>query len=1086
MRLLPLWLVGCALLTIAIASTARAEKIETCEAFLPGSRPYVAVIASFDGEWVTNANAQAVKDGVELYVRTSSKLTQLNLGFRYFSDGGDEHRARQCTEHLLRDENAVAIIGTIDSHSTRAIAETERASSTATVSPTPALALLTPGATHKFLASAPSKLATDKACISDPADLSAEAEPDWFFRVCLSDEQMIDGLVRYIGLESPGRVVRKLFAIHSGTYYGRGLRHLLKVKCERNEKAICSVANDELCVEARIDGDSDGSGKEAKRRKILDEFKAAWRKSGDLNDAIVLLLYTEDAAWFLDKIHAEFPTARVFVGTNNSRDNFRRQAGASATEGVVTVSSYGEYAAVSIERIEFEHQFPKDKIPDTYAAQGYDSAMFVVEAYARLPRAVQEQPPDRRAQLIGALNNLGADPNIRGVLGPFRFGLDRARELAPEIMVWSDGKLVPPKLAAKGFGLSPERSGMLLGLVGGLALVLLSWIPVKQFVTDAVSSVSIAVSSVSIVADRLGVVVKMPLGMPEVRFGVSVFHACAVFLLVLISAAAVLVLAGETRSPYLASWPVRLVMPSLLRVGWLRAKYYKRLLRRARKNLSQQRKAHEGERYIALPAAMTWHDLDSSLASTPVSFPNPADRLADVLYPLPARRGLRVLIRAPGGRGKSALLREVRSRLLDRVRIGGRIPLECELGALADLGGSHSFVQRLDARFAHEAQLIRDLRSGQFVLFLDRLSGSDEEIRQLVAVMNAEELALTHIVFGSRPFDLAQQSLLPDELFDVVCVPERLNDDGLDAFVKTYSNTKDVAREAITRTCKAPDGTYVPLLVRLALLAGPEATLVQTSDVYREALRRLLKDQHSPNEIIDQIAKLCAESTIPHRDGTLSYAEAHTQDKELLGVLKHAGILLPVEPHRLDRDTPEPRALRFLHENVHAYLTARGIAIRKDWQRLDSFVAHRRLTDAVATFDEADVYSLCIQLVSDRDQGALIDSMKTKLKAWARDYREVLSLQDVYSGLDDKLDAVQSALGSNEGAGRAIVVALGCFQKDKDARTELRLVSRLYRSVARKIELAGGDDCAVDSVTRSSHPAAAPNSAASATMTGEM
>jgi hypothetical protein len=329
-----------------------------------------------------------------------------------------------------------------------------------------------------------------------------------------------------------------------------------------------------------------------------------------------------------------------------------------------------------------------------------------------------------------------------------------------------------------------------------------------------------------------------------------------------------------------------------------------------------------------------------------------------------------VLIESPGGRGKSALVREVARLLLESFLAdpGNPLPIYCD-------GQAVEFKQVTDInRMVALAlgdyqplpdQLAEQIRSGLFVLIVDGLTESNLSaglIREYVAGNKASRLLAT-----SRPDAGYHQAFRTADHWAIV-EPKPLDGSTLKAFVSKYGRAglpaASFPRELLAafwldegalnalvaehagptvsgtslspellEACRSADGqSYLQILVRLAL-GLPDASARSLSDLYERTLERLLRNP-AKTVTVDQIKadtrRLCLETYWETGERRLLFADAKEGNKKTLGVLKDAGIVVadgtPVV------STREPQRVRFFHDSVQSYMTAKALAVKYDGQ----------------------------------------------------------------------------------------------------------------------------------------------------------
>ncbi|HSP76889.1 MAG TPA: hypothetical protein VLQ93_00060, partial [Myxococcaceae bacterium] len=132
--------------------------------------------------------------------------------------------------------------------------------------------------------------------------------------------------------------------------------------------------------------------------------------------------------------------------------------------------------------------------------------------------------------------------------------------------------------------------------------------------------------------------------------------------------------------------------------------------------------------------------------------------------------------------------------------------------------------------------------------------------------------------------------------------------------------------EALLRICRgrSADGSYVPLLVRLALQFGG-GDVDSVINLYRAVFAGLLKkapDDEATSELLAFAETLCLGSYWEHRSRLIVFRDNPEEGK--LRVLLDAGLLVPADA----RPGPVPTHVRFFHDSMQSYLTARALYAR--------------------------------------------------------------------------------------------------------------------------------------------------------------
>ena len=94
-------------------------------------------------------------------------------------------------------------------------------------------------------------------------------------------------------------------------------------------------------------------------------------------------------------------------------------------------------------------------------------------------------------------------------------------------------------------------------------------------------------------------------------------------------------------------------------------------------------------------------------------------------------------------------------------------------------------------------------------------------------------------------------------------VLEKLNDETITDFIRGYLGEDGILPESLRHICRSRDGTYQPILIRLAIHANEQET-TDIAGLYEATIRKLIKnripDESVFNELMAATYKLCIES----------------------------------------------------------------------------------------------------------------------------------------------------------------------------------------------------------------------------------
>ncbi|QRN96742.1 hypothetical protein JRI60_48500 [Archangium violaceum] len=358
----------------------------------------------------------------------------------------------------------------------------------------------------------------------------------------------------------------------------------------------------------------------------------------------------------------------------------------------------------------------------------------------------------------------------------------------------------------------------------------------------------------------------------------------------------------------------------LLRWPVFRRRFFASYVRQVRRRVEVASAHANGEVYVELSSHVTEH-------AGPGMPPSASERTAEELATLLTRERAHLLIQCAGGRGKSALLRQLVRLSLERFEKRPSSPLPVFIDpaaedletaakdALGDLGLPEALRDAL-------------LESGDFFLVLDGLTESKLEPEALRRYLEREMGLHAPVLLSARPNE-AYRTAMAHSLRWMGVEPKRLDGAGLVRFQAAYpgADGKPVPLSgSLERICRgrAADGTYVPILVRLALRFGG-GDVDSVINLYRAVFAGLLKkdpEDAATSELLAFAEALCLGSYWEHRSRLIVYRDSPDEPK--LRVLLDAGLLVPADA----RPGPVPTHVRFFHDSMQSYLTARALYAR--------------------------------------------------------------------------------------------------------------------------------------------------------------
>jgi hypothetical protein len=495
----------------------------------------------------------------------------------------------------------------------------------------------------------------------------------------------------------------------------------------------------------------------------------------------------------------------------------------------------------------------------------------------------------------------------------------------------------------------------------------------------------------------------------------------------------------------------RLAVPLALGLPGSRRRIFREYVASLRSQLERDKHQANGERYLALPAAVR--------GSGHPEVATEAEPASAVLSAVSGRDGAprHVLIEAPGGRGKSALLREVVERALGEFQ---KQPTRAPLPVLLAGDGEslESMVERaLGASLIASDVLKTHMEAGDLMLVIDSVSETGPPAKALESFVQGPYGGATPMLLGSRP-NRDIRHIVEGAARWMHVEPRRLDEATLETFVAHYGgNGLD---GTLKPACRGPDGTYLPVLVRMAMtIQAPSNGQASVADIYRGSFFRLFEtqfpDETARFERLREAGHWCLETY--WRDGLRrrSYDASVFQRR-----LMEAGVLVAAD------GLQPPREVQFFHDSMQSFLTAYGLAEQdragyKDLPRLvrgDDLVAWDRsrvlLRAATAPmFGRARSDILLARgtelfqmiLATFTPAADLRRWLRDELERWATDNGENLRRKEVLTAMPQE---VREQVKSTRGVSNLLKKAADtCFEADDEADA-VESLGRLYAGIA--------------------------------------
>jgi hypothetical protein len=496
----------------------------------------------------------------------------------------------------------------------------------------------------------------------------------------------------------------------------------------------------------------------------------------------------------------------------------------------------------------------------------------------------------------------------------------------------------------------------------------------------------------------------------------------------------------------------RIVVPLALRLPRSRKRLFRDYVSSIRNQLERDKDQANQERYLALPADIQTH-ADRSAGTVSA---DPAAAILPFLINGEDQRG-HVLIEAPGGRGKSALLREVVGQVLDQFhKAPGSTPLPVLLTGTGD--SVEAMAKSVLENFLLGADFFaRHLQAGDFFLVLDGISESGLADKALLQFVQGPYGSSTPLLVSSRPTRTFRHVIEGTARW-LAAEPHRLDESLLGLFVKHYGGTE--LADPVKDACRGPDGTYLPILVRMAMtIEQTGSDGVSVADLYRSYFLKLFEAQF-PNEKdrlaqLDETSRWCLETYWHDGERRRPYEATDLQQR-----LRQAGVLIASD------NLEPPKEVQFFHDSMQSYLTASGLLVQdgesyaklprpvdepteKPWNRervLLWAAANEKFAPAQADLLQTggtELLQMCLATFTPKE--SLRQWLHDELVTWAKGHWENLRKQDVMKAIPDP---VRQQVEKSRGVTKLLTKAADeCFASDQQGKS-VELLGRLYAGIA--------------------------------------
>jgi hypothetical protein len=351
----------------------------------------------------------------------------------------------------------------------------------------------------------------------------------------------------------------------------------------------------------------------------------------------------------------------------------------------------------------------------------------------------------------------------------------------------------------------------------------------------------------------------------------------------------------------------------------------------------------------------------------------------------------------------------------------------------------------------------RHLQGGDFFLVLDGISESGLADKALLQFVQGPYGSSTPLLVSSRPTRAFRHAIEGTARW-LAAEPLRLDEALLGLFVKHYGGTELAG--PVKDACRGPDGTYLPILVRMAMtIKHTGSDGVSVADFYRSYFLKLLEAQF-PNDKdrlaqLDETSRWCLETY--WRDGE---RRRRYEGTDLQQRLRQAGMLIASD------NLEPPKEVQFFHDSMQSYLTAFGLLVQdgesyaklpravddptdKPWNRervLLWAAANEKFAPPQADLLQTGGTELLqMYLATFTPKGGLRQWLHDELGKWAEAHEEDLRRRDVVKVIPDP---VRGQVEKIRGVAKLLTKAADdCFASDERGKS-VELLGRLYAGIA--------------------------------------
>ncbi len=509
--------------------------------------------------------------------------------------------------------------------------------------------------------------------------------------------------------------------------------------------------------------------------------------------------------------------------------------------------------------------------------------------------------------------------------------------------------------------------------------------------------------------------------------------------------------------------PYRLAAPFAMQVRAIRGRVFADYCTELEDRLEILRRDANDESYIAAPVKIVE---GSPRTSPPVGA---TLRVGDVhSLQQDASERSSVLIVAPGGRGKSALWNELLWRSLKAFKAD---PF-CPLPVIGDAGGTtvEKMIEAGLGRYAISAEhTATQLAAGELMVWVDNASTTNLAVSVLEAFLRSKNGEWTRLCLATRPNRDFRAALQQGASKWVAIEPCGLDEESAKAFYWEYAKQdaahlkKEFNADAVRRrrdrllpACRGKDGSYLPLLVRLCSRADTdEASSI--NEIYRITLEKLIERvtggaTEATAKMVRGAEQLALDSYWEDQSRSFSRERPAPEQTQLVDDLLRAGVLAVADSQDWRQHvSSNPQYVRFFHESVQSYLTAKGLANAKSWKCFGRAAGDRDFLKAEIDLGDGvgpELFQMCLHVFEPKWK--LRQTLEAELMQWTEIYREVLRIVDVKKGLTpaDQLALEAKLTGPPSDASGYLRLAVKLALEEDAKNDSAEHLGRLFAQVA--------------------------------------